>query len=906
MNEFDGVLLFFVEMPPKKRNEWSQVAMAEALSAVRKGGMSIRLAAAKYGVPKSSLGDRISGRVREDAVNGKVSFLSSNDEKMLKETAEHRADLGIGYSKMNFFRAAGELTKNRELAFKRGVPSEKWWTLFKKRNNGPSLRMAEGTAEIRHKSMRPERVKMYFEVLKDVLENSRLLDKPVFIWNMDETLASLSPGSTKVLARTVFGPLKKEWRALTTTFRSETGLSVSHANFFRLFNKAWISISPEHLKNVAMAEALSAVRKGGMSIRLAAAKYGVPKSSLGDRISGRVREDAVNGKVSFLSSNDEKMLKETAEHRADLGRQENLPKTELAFKRGVPSEKWWTLFKKRNNGPSLRMAEGTAEIRHKSMRPERVKMYFEVLKDVLENSRLLDKPVFIWNMDETLASLSPGSTKVLARTVFGPLKKEWRALTTTFRSETGLSVSHANFFRLFNKAWISISPEHLKNATTEENEKHEKENFVEENGEKENSTTMLMQQNSRDEEQSICNTSPAMETKIASSMKKEMRKQDKHKQNDECKMPPKKRNEWSQVAMAEALSAVRKGGMSIRLAAAKYGVPKSSLGDRISGRVREDAVNGKVSFFSSNDEKMLKETAEHRADLGIGYSKMNFFRAAGELTKNRGLAFKRGVPSEKWWTLFKKRNNGPSLRMAEGTAEIRHKSMRPERVKMYFEVLKDVLENSRLLDKPVFIWNMDETLASLSPGSTKVLARFQNCTPKLEDVKNEIYQTVFGPLKKEWRALTTTFRSETGLSVSHANFFRLFNKAWISISPEHLKNATTEENDEKHEKENFVEENGEKENSTVTNMESNLDLLIQQGATLVDLGISISDKGTINNMDPMLSSSNSEDTMLMQQNSRDEEQSICNTSPAMETKIASSMKKEMRKQDKHVMRTIIT
>ncbi|KAJ8318451.1 hypothetical protein KUTeg_003542 [Tegillarca granosa] len=110
------------------------------------------------------------------------------------------------------------------------------------------------------------------------------------------------------------------------------------------------------------------------------------------------------------------------------------------------------------------MPKGRAEIRHKNMVPECTKMYFGVLKGVLTENNLLDKPMFIWNMDETLTSLSPGSTKVLARTVFGPLKKEWRTITTTFHSETVLSVSHANFFRLFNKAWVSISPEHLKNG----------------------------------------------------------------------------------------------------------------------------------------------------------------------------------------------------------------------------------------------------------------------------------------------------------------------------------------------------------------------------------------------------------------------------------------------------------
>ena len=42
--------------------------------------------------------------------------------------------------------------------------------------------------------------------------------------------------------------------------------------------------------------------------------------------------------------------------------------------------------------------------------------------------------------------------------------------------------------------------------------------------------------------------------------------------------------------MDKAVTAVVNEGLSIRRAALQYGVPKSSLGDRISGRVKPGAV----------------------------------------------------------------------------------------------------------------------------------------------------------------------------------------------------------------------------------------------------------------------------------------------------------------------------
>ncbi|KAJ8314037.1 hypothetical protein KUTeg_008598 [Tegillarca granosa] len=149
--------------------------MAEALSVVKNEGLSVRLSAAKNGVPKSSLGDRLSGRVRKEAINGKALLLSPNDEKLLKETAKQKADLGIGFS------------KKRVISFKKKMVDplrkEKQWYLFKN---------ARGNEENSPQIMVPECSKMYFGVFKDVLTENNLLDKPMFIWNMDETLASLS------------------------------------------------------------------------------------------------------------------------------------------------------------------------------------------------------------------------------------------------------------------------------------------------------------------------------------------------------------------------------------------------------------------------------------------------------------------------------------------------------------------------------------------------------------------------------------------------------------------------------------------------------------------------------------------------------------------------------------------
>jgi len=93
-----------------------------------------------------------------------------------------------------------------------------------------------------------------------------------------------------------------------------------------------------------------------------------------------------------------------------------------------------------------------------------------------------------------------------------------------------------------------------------------------------------------------------------------------------------------------------------------------------------------------DDETKLVDYACNRDELGIGFGTREFLRYAGDLAKKRRLAFKRGMLSQKWWRLVKKRHGQLTRRKPEGTASIRHKQMNKVYVGRYFTALKDVLE----------------------------------------------------------------------------------------------------------------------------------------------------------------------------------------------------------------------
>ena len=72
---------------------------------------------------------------------------------------------------------------------------------------------------------------------------------------------------------------------------------------------------------------------------------------------------------------------------------------------------------------------------------------------------------------------------------------------------------------------------------------------------------------------------------------------------------------WTEEQMGLAVNSVLKGS-SIRLAAEEYDVPRSTLGDRISGRVNPDAKSGPSKYLSNEEEDELVQFLLDCASLG--------------------------------------------------------------------------------------------------------------------------------------------------------------------------------------------------------------------------------------------------------------------------------------------------
>ncbi|KAJ8320112.1 hypothetical protein KUTeg_001699 [Tegillarca granosa] len=199
---------------------------------------------------------------------------------------------------------------------------------------------------------------------------------------------------------------------------------------------------------------------------------------------------------------------------------------------------------------------------------------------------------------------------------------------------------------------------------------------------------------------------------------------------------------WSEESMSSAVVEV-KGGMSVRKAAKKYSVPKSSLADCVMGKVAEGARWGRRPAFSSNDEKQLIESQTREPRW------KTFFCFAGALAKARGITFKHGTPSDIWFRRLKMRQSSFLLRQPEATATSRHDAMTRPRLSKYFAALKEVMEEHAFNQNPHLIWNMDES-------------NLVHCTLQSGN---------------SWNQEVDNFVKTTSIAIGHAQFLRVFAKA---------------------------------------------------------------------------------------------------------------------------------
>ncbi|XP_044757482.1 CENP-B homolog protein 2-like [Coccinella septempunctata] len=183
---------------------------------------------------------------------------------------------------------------------------------------------------------------------------------------------------------------------------------------------------------------------------------------------------------------------------------------------------------------------------------------------------------------------------------------------------------------------------------------------------------------------------------------------------------------YSENNLIAACAAVRKG-QKLREICRQYGVPKSTVLDRIKGRVKMDEKcrMGPDPVLSANIEDKIVTWLTTLAKCGFPLKKEELLDAVQKIVQDCNLKtpFKNGRPGQKWFSGFLKRHPELVMKAAESLDSSKAKITK-ENIKSWFHKLKIFLRKSEcidLLEDPSRIFNADETGFSLCPKSGKVL-----------------------------------------------------------------------------------------------------------------------------------------------------------------------------------------
>ena len=175
------------------------------------------------------------------------------------------------------------------------------------------------------------------------------------------------------------------------------------------------------------------------------------------------------------------------------------------------------------------------------------------------------------------------------------------------------------------------------------------------------------------------------------------------------------------IALLSAYKAAKEQKVAIRAAARNFGVPESTLRDKLNGRKTLNATEGRPTVLTTEQEKMIACHCIYMASVGYGYAGWQVVNCANNMLGELGV--ERQTPlTRRWLYTFLKRHL--RIRMAKPSkmeASRRH-ALNTDNLKAYFQKFEELcVESPWIQTQPQRVWNVDETGVSTQHSPPKVL-----------------------------------------------------------------------------------------------------------------------------------------------------------------------------------------
>ncbi|XP_063216730.1 uncharacterized protein LOC134527736 [Bacillus rossius redtenbacheri] len=185
------------------------------------------------------------------------------------------------------------------------------------------------------------------------------------------------------------------------------------------------------------------------------------------------------------------------------------------------------------------------------------------------------------------------------------------------------------------------------------------------------------------------------------------------------KIGPSQLFKYSEAAMAMAIRDVQEGVSSIRAAAEKHNVPKSTLADKVN--CKHLMKHGRPTALSNDEEAELVRGLMISAECGFPLTPSNACDIVQSYLNREGKSekqFNDNHPGREWVSQFLKRHPQLSVRLCENVKRVRAE-ISPEIVNAYFNHLEETLADI----PPANIVNYDETNFTDDLGNERVIVR---------------------------------------------------------------------------------------------------------------------------------------------------------------------------------------
>ena len=189
---------------------------------------------------------------------------------------------------------------------------------------------------------------------------------------------------------------------------------------------------------------------------------------------------------------------------------------------------------------------------------------------------------------------------------------------------------------------------------------------------------------------------------------------------------------WSEEDMEKVIRHAKHHKI-ISAAAKLFNVPRTTLHDRLSGRVAKEAKVGHPTVLTAAEEAEVLETCMLFAELGFGLGRREVESVIQDYLRvtKKANPFKDEVPDVGWWAGFLKRHPQLATRKPQQLPLVRARTASPEVINHWFTTcLKPVLVKLELMEKPDRIYNVDGSRFPLSWNPKMVFARRRHKAPQ--------------------------------------------------------------------------------------------------------------------------------------------------------------------------------